>query len=75
MDVTRAVKAERKRMRLENGEEPERLRFNIVVELTLGADKGTLMVNAKFGKMVLGGTMIEYESNPAYKGTLVTDDA
>lgn len=73
MDVADAVKAERKRIRKEKKEDPERLQFNIVVELTLGGDKGTLEAQAKFKRTKLGGTTITYESNPAYKGKLVTE--
>ncbi len=41
---------------------------------TLGADKGVLLISAKDKKRNYGDIVLEYETNPAYKGVLVTDD-
>lgn len=74
MDVTSLVKSEMKRIREETSAEPQRLQLTIILELTLGADKGTLEVTAKSGKRKLGNVVVEYEADPAYKGKLITED-
>ncbi len=48
--------------------------FNVDLVATLGADKGVLLISAKDKKRNYGDIVLEYETNPAYKGVLVTDD-
>ena len=74
IDLTSLVRSERARIKAEEGEYPSRLELNVTLEMTLGADKGILEATAKSGRKKMGIVQIEYDTNPAYKGVLISGD-
>lgn len=74
IDLTKAVRSERNRIKADKGKYPDKVDINVSLEMTLGADKGVLEISAKDGKKKFGSAKIEYDANPAYKGVLVSGD-
>jgi hypothetical protein len=68
------VAPERARIKAETGRYPKRLDFDITLEMTLGSDKGVLLVEAKQGRKKLGMASIEYDHDPADRGILVSSE-
>ena len=76
VDLSEMVKKETKRIKTENGSVPAFLTIDVDVEITMGSDKGVLLVTAKHGtsRTKLGKTSIEYVADPAWKGALVVGE-
>jgi len=74
MNLASAVQPERARIKATTGQYPKRLDIDLVLEMTLGSDKGVLQVEAKQGRKKFGVATIEYEYDPAQGGILASSD-
>lgn len=68
MDLSGVLKAVRKKHKKENGDSAT---MEVVVDfiMTLGSEKGVLVVTAKVGRTQIGNAEIQYHTMPAYTGT------
>ncbi|KAJ9500627.1 hypothetical protein H2202_003843 [Exophiala xenobiotica] len=76
IDLTLVVKAERTQFTSGRRRIPSKMDFDLKLELSIGSDKGVLIVTArtKTGRKKIGFSTVEYESDPAYNGVLVSSD-
>ena len=74
MDLSQVVGKERKKFKTDKGAMPAFQKIDVDVEITMGSDKGVLLVTAKHGLTKVGKTEIEFEADPAWKGTLTVGE-
>ncbi|EXJ88287.1 hypothetical protein A1O1_05217 [Capronia coronata CBS 617.96] len=74
MNLTKFVKEERVRIKKQTNKFPEHHSYDIEILVTTSSSKGVLEVTSKIGRRSIGSTTIEYEADPAWKGSLVTGD-
>lgn len=74
MGLTKFVKDERKRLKKATNKYPEHHSYDIEILVTTSSSKGVLEVTSKIGRRRIGSTTIEYEADPAWKGSLIAGD-
>lgn len=67
MDLTEIVNDEKTRAKKAGERIPEVMKFDIEIELTMGSDKGIMVVTAKTGRKKIASTTIEYAADPRWK--------
>ena len=75
MDVSNLVTEERKKMRTTpNSAATISKKIPITISITMGSDKGVLLVSAKSGRKAIGTKQIHYVADPNWRQEIVDED-
>ena len=74
MDVSNLVTEERKKIKNKSSAAATISKeLDIMISMTMGSDKGVLMVTAKSGRKEVGAKVIHYVADPNYRREIVDE--